>query len=68
MLVDHVGNPNQSPLLGMNGEETIKNVVGNIDATIRVPTRKVNVSGIQDGLWESEPLHLPCLFLPKTLP
>lgn len=67
-LVEHIGNPNQSLLVGVGGEVAVKHVVGDVGDSVGVPPGKGRVVGVENSLGEGEPFHFSCLLLPVTLP
>jgi hypothetical protein len=67
-FIEHVGDPYQGLLISMGGEVAVEHVVGDVGDSVREPPGEGRVVGVEDGLGEGEPLHLPRLLLPVTLP
>lgn len=67
MLVDHVGDPNHSSFVCMEGQETVKHVVSDVDLPVGKPASEGRVFGIEDGLGESVPVDFLGLLLPELL-
>lgn len=54
--------------MGVEGEEAVEEVVGDIDASVGEPAGEGRVMAVENDVGEAEPLYFPRLLLPVVLP